>query len=64
MDLHVGLWRFHFRYWFKLIGDAFGEAIDCNQRVLDKKARILQCVIWSLVAEVVALAVLAFVSLW
>lgn len=48
----------------RLTGDAFGEAVDLNQRVLDKKARRLGCAIWSLLVEVVGLVVLAFVSLW
>ena len=48
----------------KLVGDAFGEAIDYNQRLLDKKAGILQWAIWFLYLEVVALAVLASLSLW
>ena len=48
----------------RLIGDAFGEAVDCNERVLRRKARILKCAIWSLVAEVIALVFLALVSLW
>ena len=48
----------------RLIGDAFGEAVDCNERVLRKKAGILKCAIWSLVAEVIALVFLASASLW
>ena len=48
----------------RLTGDAFGQAIECNEQVLTKKARILQCAIGFLCLEVIALAVLAAISLW
>lgn len=46
-----------------LVGDAFGEAVDCNRQLLKKKARALGFAIGSLAAEVILLAALAFVSL-
>ena len=52
-------------YKYKMaIGDAFGQAVDCNQRVLARKAGYLQWAIGGLITEVVALVVLASISLW
>ena len=48
----------------KQVADAFGQAVDSNQRVLDRKARCLQWAILWLIIEVIALVVLASVSLW
>ena len=48
----------------RMIGDAFGQAIECNEQVLNNKARILQYAIGFLCLEVLVLAVLAAISLW
>ena len=48
----------------KSVGDAFGQAVECNDQVLKEKAQILQWSIRCLYIEVVALVVLAALSLW
>ena len=48
----------------KQVANAFGQAVDSNQRVLDRKARCLLYAIICLIIEVVALVVLASLSLW
>ena len=48
----------------KAVGDAFGQAVEHNEQVLNDKAPKLQLAIGFLCLEVVALGVLAAISLW
>jgi hypothetical protein len=61
LSSNLGSYEYKYK---RSIGDAFGQAVDCNQRVLDRKAQYLQWDIWGLIIEVVALVVLASISLW
>ena len=63
-ELSSNLGVHHLGEFTKRVADAFGTAVDSNQRALGRKARWLEWVILCLIIEVVALVALASVSLW